>query len=169
MAKRTLVLAVLLVCGMVLVMAGSPRSGTPSADPAVLLQADEAFDRARADHGAEGFSSFLADDIVTIRPNQPLVRGKKDFLAGWNFSPEMAVRWKPEFARISDDGTMGFTTGSYKVSVTENGASKIAGTGRYITIWARQSDGSWKAVFDSGVADKAPAPPAPAPAETKKP
>jgi ketosteroid isomerase-like protein len=169
MAKRTAVMALLLICGMIFVIVGTPQGGTKSADPSILLQADEAFDRARAEHGAEGFASFLADDIVTIRPNQPLVRGKKDFLAGWNYSPEMSVRWKPEFARISDDATMGFTTGSYKATLAENGAPKVAATGRYITIWARQLDGSWKAVFDSGVQDKAPAPPAPASAETKKP
>lgn len=169
MAKRTMVMMFLLICGMVLVMVASSRNSERTADPAVLIQADEAFDRARAEHGAEGFASFLAEDIVTIRPNQPLVRGKKDFLAGWNYAPDMAVRWKPEFARISDDGSMGFTTGAYKATRTENGSPKVVGTGRYITIWVRQGDGSWKAVFDSGVQDKPSAPAAPASGETKKP
>lgn len=164
MEKRTAVMAVLLLCGMLLAAAGSPQDGTKAAGPAVLIQADEAFDRARAERGAEGFASFLAEDIVTIRPNQPIVRGKKDFLAGWNYSAEMSVRWKPELARISGDGTLGFTTGSYKATLAENGAAKVVGTGKYITIWARQADGSWNVVFDSGVRDAAPAP-----AETRKP
>ena len=159
---RKAIVAVALLLGGALVWNSSGRAA-PVADPAVLMKADEAFDAARAARGLEGFASFLAGDITTIRPNQAIVRGKEAFLAGWKeayTARGISVRWKPEVARISDDGTLGFTVGAYQVTQTENSVTKPAGTGKYITIWRLQPDGSWKVVFDSGVRDTPPAAPA---------
>ncbi len=162
MGRKTFV-AVALLLGGVLVGSSWGTAAPAAADPAVLLQADEAFDAARAERGLEGFASFIAGDVTTIRPNQPIVRGKESFLAGWKEAygvPGLSVRWKPEVARISDDGTLGFTLGSYHATQTDNGVTKSVGTGKYATIWRRQSDGSWKVVFDTGVKDAPPAAPA---------
>jgi ketosteroid isomerase-like protein len=39
----------------------------------------------------------------------------------------------------------------------QDGAESQVGSGKYVTIWRRQADGAWKAVFDSGVHDTPPA------------
>ena len=162
MGRKTFVVVALLLGG-VLVWSSSGTAAPAAADPTVLLKADEAFDAARAARGLEGFASFIAEDVTTIRPNQPIVRGKESFLSGWKEAygvPGLSVRWKPEVARISDDGTLGFTLGSYQATQTDNGVTKLLSTGKYATIWHRQPDGSWKVVFDTGVKDAPPAPPA---------
>lgn len=48
------------------------------------------------------------------------------------------------------DGEIAYETGKYKYEYIENGKP---GTdeGRYVTIWKRQKDGSWKLFMDMAV------------------
>ena len=55
--------------------------------------------------------------------------------------------WWPNWAGISKSGDLGFTTGGVEVGG--------ARTDHYFTIWRRQADGSWKWVYDGGVAASA--------------
>ncbi len=151
----------LLVMVGVLVLAGARGSARAGASAGtVLLEADRAFDGATAARGEAGFASFLSDDMTTIRADQPIVRGKDAFLEGWKSlltTPGLSLRWQPQLARISEDGTLGFTVGTYTTTRNENGAARVVGTGKYVTIWRKQPDGTWKVIFDSGVSDTPPA------------
>jgi uncharacterized protein (TIGR02246 family) len=48
------------------------------------------------------------------------------------------------------DGDVAYETGKYKYEYTEKGKPG-KDEGRYVTIWKRQKDGSWKLVMDMGV------------------
>lgn len=62
--------------------------------------------------------------------------------------PDLIFTWDPEYAEISDDGTLGVTRGSSYLSYTDNGETKER-HGRYTTIWRKQDD-TWKIVWDIG-------------------
>jgi ketosteroid isomerase-like protein len=146
-----------------LALVACSRSQRARPDPEQLKQADLAFARATAERGLEGFSSFLSEDVMSIRPNTPVVEGSKALAGRWApmlNDPATSITWQPLEAVISDDGDMGFTVGSYEVAKSGPQGRSVAGTGKYITIWKKQPDGAWKVVFDSGVQD---APPAEAP------
>lgn len=154
--NRTLFAALSLALGAVLLLipARAPVRAA-GADTRVLVEADKEFD------GLEGFSAFISDDMTTIRENQAIVRGKPAFLEGWAplfAASAVSLRWQPELARISDDGTLGFTVGGYTTTKTESNARRKVGSGKYVTIWRKQADGSWKVIFDAGVHDAAPDP-----------
>jgi ketosteroid isomerase-like protein len=158
--KRAILFAVALIGAGVALVAGNGASVKAAASTASLMATDRAFDAATAARGEDGFAWFIADDMTTIRENEDVVHGKPGFVEGWKkiFStPGMSVRWQPEMARISDDGTMGYTVGAYQVLRKQDGAESQVGSGKYVTIWRRQADGAWKAVFDSGVHDTPPA------------
>jgi ketosteroid isomerase-like protein len=130
------------------------RRARPDAEQ--LKQADLAFARATAERRLEGFSSFLSEDVMSIRPNMPVVEGTKALAGRWApmlNDPAMSITWQPLEAVISDGGDMGFTVGSYEVAKSGPQGRSVDGTGKYITIWKRQLDGAWKVVFDSGVQD----------------
>ena len=48
------------------------------------------------------------------------------------------------------DGDAAYETGRYSYTFQEKGAP-VTEEGRYVTIWKRQSDGSWKIILDMGV------------------
>jgi len=143
---------------LALVACSQSRRARP--DPEQLKQADLAFARATAERRLEGFSSFLAEDVMSIRPNTPVVQGRKALADRWATmlnDPATSITWQPLEAVISDAGDMGFTVGSYEVAKSGPQGRSVAGTGKYITIWKKQPDGSWKVAYDSGVQDT-PAP-----------
>jgi hypothetical protein len=63
---------------------------------------------------------------------------------------------------------MGFTQGSYTMTMTDPSSKKvITDHGSYVTTYAKQPDGSWKAVADIATSEVPPAT-QPSPAPTKK-
>ncbi len=65
-------------------------------------------------------------------------------------SPSVSLTWEPVRAHASDDGTLGPTVGDYEsTSVGANG-ERAVGHGLYVSIWRKQSDGSWKVMMDLG-------------------
>lgn len=138
--------------------------GTARPDPAALLKADRAFAQATAERRLEGFASFLEEDVTTIRPNSPVLKGKIALVDRWSGilqDPTSSISWKPLRAVISSSGDLGFTVGSYEVTKDSGQGRQAAGSGKYVTIWRKQPDGAWKVTFDSGVQDTPPAAKAP--------
>lgn len=130
-----------------------------AADPSALMTADRAFVQATADKRLEGFRSFLAEDAATLRPDVPIIKGRDAVAGRWApllNDPAIAITWEPSLAAISDSGDLGYTAGSYEITRQDEKGKRIVGSGKYITIWKKQRDGSWKVVFDSGVPDTPP-------------
>ena len=140
---------------------GGQTCGGAVADVLALLTADQAFNDATAARGLEGFLSFLADDVATLRPDRPVLTGKKALAEAWSpllTNPVLSIRWKPLTGSISTGGDLGYTIGGYEITRSDDQGKRITGTGKYLTIWRRQADGSWKVAFDSGVPDSPPKP-----------
>jgi ketosteroid isomerase-like protein len=133
----------------------APTGFAGTADASVLLDADRAFAAATEKGRLEGFSSFLAEDAATLRPDSPVIRGRKAVAERWASllnNPAMSIRWQPLDATISSSGDLGYTLGTYEIVRSGENAG-VAATGKYVTIWKKQADGAWKVVFDSGVPD----------------
>ena len=66
-----------------------------------------------------------------------------------------SLSWHPLYADVAGSLDLGFTIGEY--SVTSRGASGAAVQhfGKYLTVWKRQPDGTWKFVIDGGNATPA--------------
>jgi ketosteroid isomerase-like protein len=158
MTRIWLACSVLFIAGI----AAIGRSLPPAANRDALLAADRAFDRATAEKKIDGFSSFLADNVSTLRADQPVLRGKEAMQQDWKplfENKSISLRWQPISAEISKSGDLGYTVGSYTITRTGEEGSAIVGTGKYLTVWRLQKDGSWKVEFDTGVPDTPPAGP----------
>lgn len=115
-----------------------------------LMKADRDFSALSQKEGMhKAFLSFIADSGVILRDNSYPVRGKNELAAIYAGRPDTAftLTWDPVFERIGSGGDLGYTFGYYKSLVKATGET---GRGTYITIWARQPDGSWKFVLDTG-------------------
>jgi ketosteroid isomerase-like protein len=91
------------------------------------------------------FDRYLADDAVLFRPLP--VPGRE-----WLLSHEPAsgrLEWAPAAARVSCDGSLAITTGSWAYTPPD---SKLAETGQYLTAWRRSGEGDWRIVLDQAVA-----------------
>lgn len=118
----------------------------------VLMEADRAFARDTAAKGLDGWMSWFAEE-AQIPAQAGLSKGKAALREVYAkmFSPkEFRVEWAPVTAEISADGTLGYTHGHATLSWrTADGELKKIES-RYVTIWRKQKDGSYKVVFDMG-------------------
>jgi ketosteroid isomerase-like protein len=61
-----------------------------------------------------------------------------------------SLSWRPVYASVAGSLDLGFTIGEY--TATSRGASgaAIQRFGKYLTVWKREADGSWKFMIDGG-------------------
>jgi ketosteroid isomerase-like protein len=50
---------------------------------------------------------------------------------------------------MSPAGDMGYTWGHYEGHAKDKSGNAVLTSGRYMTIWKKQSDGKWKVALDS--------------------
>jgi ketosteroid isomerase-like protein len=116
-----------------------------------MVQTEQAFSRMAAEKNTrDAFMAYIADDGLLFRPGA--VNGKKWMLEHpvppSDKHPLLA--WQPSFAGMAASGDLGFTTGpwEFKEDVKDE---KPAGYGHFVTLWKKQTDGSWKFVVDLGI------------------
>lgn len=94
---------------------------------------------------AEAFWSFAADDAVIMRGNDSLIKGKDNIRNYYSASTGKNIKlsWSPDFIDVSGDGTMAYTYGRYVMT-----RDSVSSEGIFHTVWKKQSDDSWKYVWD---------------------
>jgi ketosteroid isomerase-like protein len=116
-----------------------------------ILQTERAFEKMTAEKGiAKAFFFYAAENAVIKRENDTLIVGKSDIKAYYdNQGNENAVvNWAPDFIDVSEDGTMAYTFGRYLWKFKGGKGDTIEYKGVFHTVWKRQSDNSWKYVWD---------------------
>ncbi|HVT96200.1 MAG TPA: nuclear transport factor 2 family protein [Acidobacteriaceae bacterium] len=112
------------------------------------LEAKFAADTAKG--GGKAFGSWFAPDAVTLANGEAPVLGHDAIAARATWTPEAyQLRWTPEGARMSPGGDMGFTWGHYEGDSKDAQGHPVKKTGRYMTVWKKQPDGSWKVEMDA--------------------
>ena len=116
-----------------------------------ILQTEKAFEKMCADQGMqEAFYFFASDSAVIKRQNDTLIVGKeniKNYYSNPGF--KMAeVTWTPDFIDVSDCGDMAYSYGEYLWKIRSDAGDTSEYIGVFQTIWKKQSDGSWKYVWD---------------------
>jgi ketosteroid isomerase-like protein len=141
----------LLAAALLLLAAIVPAHQEPGSVLKSLVDTELAFARtAAAKNTREAFLAFIADDGILFRPTA--VNGKKWLLD--HPSPPSDKRpllsWRPIFAEVARAGDMGYTTGPWEFKPDVKDETPVA-YGNFITVWKKQSDGTWKFAIDLGV------------------
>lgn len=131
-----------------LLVIAAPAATVPPADPSVIVRAEQAFAaRVRQLGVRAGFLDWLAPTGVVFRPGP--VMGHTSYEQqplGWHG----LLAWHPVRAAISSDGSLGWSTGPWTFR-RDSTKQKADSYGDYLTVWRRQSDGSYKVALDCGV------------------
>lgn len=153
--QRLLVLAALLM-----IWSCSPSFDVdPQAARVEIMEADRAFAESTADQGLDGWVETFAEDGAMFPAGGPVVRGKdaiRALMAPAFEDDGFSLLWEPTEADVSASGDLGYTTGRFERTVTDPDGAPATTIGKYITIWKKQPDGTWKVVADIGTPDDAP-------------
>jgi len=120
------------------------------AETQALMEADQAFAALSAEtNPKKAFSAYMAPDGMMLpRASAGAIVGYESVIAvfGEDGDPGYTLLWQPQFAEVANSGDMGWTWGQYQIVVD----GEAANTGKYVNIWQKQPDGSWKVRVDIG-------------------
>ena len=129
-------------------------SGGMSAEAKALAKLDDDWSSAAATKDAERVASFYAEDALAYPPNEPVAVGRaaaKKVWAAYFAEPTFTISWKTTHAEVNGD--LGFTSGTYEDSFKGADGKMVQEKGKYLCVWKKQKDGSWKAIHDMWNAD----------------
>jgi ketosteroid isomerase-like protein len=116
-----------------------------------IRQAEKDFDKMAAEKGiAEAFWFYADSNAVIKRNNDSIIHGKENIKGFYSnhFYNSASVKWSPDFIDVSADGSMGYTYGKYLWQSKDSAGRAIEFRGIFHTVWKKQTDGSWKYVWD---------------------
>jgi len=131
-----------------------PNVPMPTADGALeaIRAADVQFSNdARKDGTGVAFGRYAASDAQ-------MFSGPGEFITGphaisESFGPpteKNSLVWHPVHGEVAASGDLGFTVGNAVFTGVREDGAKIERFSKYLTVWKKQRDGSWRYVVDGG-------------------
>lgn len=99
---------------------------------------------------AESFFLYADSGAVILRGNDELIKGRtaiRNYYSSPQFK-EASVNWTPDFIEVSASGDMAYSYGRYVWLIKDSTGKENEYKGLYHTIWKKQTDASWKFVWD---------------------
>lgn len=117
----------------------------------LLYDLEARFAKDVQERGGAGFADWFADDGVALGNGAAPLIGKVAIAKSANWSPkDYQLTWTPSDAMMGPSGDMGYTWGHYEGHSKDANGNPVVTSGRYITMWRKQPDGTWKVVLDAG-------------------
>jgi ketosteroid isomerase-like protein len=158
-----LLLAVLLVaCGP-----SGPQVDV-EAERSAVLEADRAWSQTPPD--VEAFVSNFTPDGAFLGGNAPAAEGIEAVRSSTREmfgAPGFALSWSASRADVSACGDLAYTVGTYEITSNDAAGNAQTRPGKYVTVWKKQADGTWRVVVDAPSENAPPAPPPAPPFELK--
>ncbi len=146
---------------------GLSQTENPSAAPEVtserFAEAKRAIDKGNAEWieawekgNPEMLAAIFTDDAVMLSQGGKVFKGRQQILERQKAAMQSVTRpikVSVITVKIWLDGDTAYETGKYKYEYTEKGKPTTE-EGRYVPMWKRQDDGSWKLSMDMAVPEK---------------
>ncbi len=117
-----------------------------------LMKLDEEFCRKVKELGARAWTDEFMKKGIMLTKEGVNIQGSSEIFNTMNpffKASTTSLIWSPEGGNISGAGDLGYTYGKYTRKF-ENDGQEVEQTGRYLTIWRKQEDGSYKVELDMG-------------------
>lgn len=152
------------VCLILCLAACTKAPDTREADAKAIKDAEAAWVKTAGTKDLDAFVAYFTDDAAELMPNAPLFSGKpaiKEALKPLMSDPNFSLTFIPNRVEVSKSGDLAYTQGPYQMSFSDMRGNKFQDEGKYLTVWRKLPDGTWKAVEDTFMSDL-PLPPPPA-------
>jgi ketosteroid isomerase-like protein len=127
---------------------------TASPGKVLLFNLEAQFAKDVAARGGAAFAIWCAPDAVMLGNGAAPVVGQVAIAKSASWLPkDYQLTWTPTDAMMGPSGDMGYTWGHYEGRSKDANGNPVETSGRYMTIWRREADGSWKFVMDAGAND----------------
>ena len=125
----------------------APAAGLSDADKAVLRQNDKAIAEAANGNNFAAAAVHYQDDAALLLPNTPAVQGRQE-IQNWLAGNPPISGFTIEPVDVDGRGDLAYVRGNYALTITPPGAAALHDRGKFVEIWRKQADGSWKMQWD---------------------
>jgi ketosteroid isomerase-like protein len=130
---------------LTLVSCADPEAGGPQlSDPdvAALRAATEVYRSAEVANDWEAVAMLYTNDAIRLLPKGPTVVGREAILDEFRSRPGRMIEYQQSMNETRGIGGMAFARGVFTY-VVEVAGDTLRGSGKYLAIYQRQSDGTW--------------------------
>jgi uncharacterized protein (TIGR02246 family) len=128
-----------------------------AADEAAIRAASAAWSQAATAKDLDKAVSFYADDALVLPDKAPATRGNENIRKNWTpllALPGPGLSWKTSSVEVARSGDIAYETGAYVFVTTDKKGKSTDTKGKYVVVWKKQNDGSWKVVIDTDNTDQ---------------
>ena len=102
----------------------------------------------RGDYKA--MASFYTEDARLMMENVEIVQGRANIEEFWQMACEMAgsMKHRTNVEEATSSGELAYTLGTITVEMQTGNDHPFISTLKYVTIWKRAMDGSWRLAVD---------------------
>ena len=152
---------VALIAGPVYALACAPSASTTKSDTAAMAAApnpaavkaavDSLNEKQKAAFKAKdtvGVAGNYAADAIVFSPNEPAWKGLDAIRKGLAGMAGMIQDFDFKQEEFETSGDLAVESGTYTMSVKPPKGAAMKDEGKYVTVWKKQADGSWKIIRD---------------------
>jgi ketosteroid isomerase-like protein len=152
--------ALMVGCWAVIFLGCTGIAGFGQAKPAdAVRSADQDLLKVFAAKNLDKTVAFFDEKGAILWPNAAIADGKEaisKLLTGYFALPGLKVSWHVDRADVARSGDLGYTSGAYEMTFNDPAGKTVSDKGKYVTVWKKQKDGSWKVLLDIGNTDLPP-------------
>jgi uncharacterized protein (TIGR02246 family) len=129
----------------------APPPDTRKADEAAIRAASAEWSKAAQARDLDKSVSYYADDAVYCVDKGALVKGKDHIRLAWKdtLAPTApTLSFATTFVEVARSGDIAYEYGTYDLVTEVKKGKPTDEKGKYVTVWKKQPDGSWKVVAD---------------------
>jgi uncharacterized protein (TIGR02246 family) len=133
--------------------APAPPPDTRAADLQAVKNVEAAWVKDTASKDPDKWASYFVEDGSGLYPGAGILNGKaaiKAAMAPLMADPNFSLTFASTRAMASKSGDMVYSQGTYTMTMTNPKTKKpMTDKGKYLTVYTKQPDGSWKAIADT--------------------
>jgi len=142
-------------------------SAASEVDTKALRDLDAQWSAAAGAKDLDKTVSYYSNDAIVMPPNASAATTRESIRSAWKemlTSPGAAISWKATKVEVAKSGDLAYVSGTYEETMTDANGKPVKDRGKYIEIFKKQADRTWKVVADIWNSDL----PASAPAAPEK-
>ncbi len=152
-------LAILLLSGC----SETPKD-TRAADETTLRALDAQWAKSAAAKDLDATVGYYETDASVLAPNEPIASGPAAIRTAWSeiLSPDSSISWQANKVEVARSSDLAYIQGIYQLTTKDAAGNPSIDRGKFVEVWKKQPDNSWKVVsdiFNSDMPVKAATPP----------
>jgi uncharacterized protein (TIGR02246 family) len=98
---------------------------------------------------AAAVAALYTDNAVLMPPNNEMIQGREGIQQFWNGAMQMGMTDVTlTTVDLEGSGNLAYEIAKYSLTIQPEGQEVMKDVGKYIVVWKRQEDGTWKIQAD---------------------